>query len=367
MGLKHLKEQNPDLNINIIDLISEFDPTKTKKLTPFLLKVLKNQFEAEKPHMYWGDNHKEMTEMVSKVRQFPLIKMKTANWIFQCLGVVNVERLTLFTDYLERGLVDNKDISTYNSFQDIMSEIGIASTKEMLKKSKKDIMIVHDDDEWLFFKPLTHEAAITYGFGTKWCTSMKHEPEYFYRYSNQGVLIYVINKKTNRKFGSHSNGEVRIGIYDEIDNHIDSFETGLPNELIKKLYDLSDIKTNGSNYDLFTDSEKSKSRLYYNRLEMTRADEEVNIDPPIMVQRRYEPVENLQDAMIPNENITIPVSAERYPEFDGNFGDPMIARIIQMPPPLDIERIGNRIRTMRDQIQDSINDATQNEKFIDLP
>ena len=211
-------------------------------------------------------------------------------------------------------------------------------------------MIVHDDDEWLFFKPLTHEAAITYGFGTKWCTSMKHEPEYFYRYSNQGVLIYVINKKINRKFGLHSNGEVRIGIYDEIDNHIDSFETGLPNELIKKLYDLLDIKTNVSNYDLFTDSEKSRSRLYYNRLEMMGLGEEDNIVPEIRIQRRYEPVENLQDPMIPNENITIPVSAERYPEFDGNFGDPMIARIIQMTPPrMDYGGVLNRIQTLREQ------------------
>jgi hypothetical protein len=350
MGLKHLKEQNPELNINIIDLISEFDPTKTKKLTPFLLKVLKNEFEAEKPHMYWGDGHKEMTEMVSKVKQFPLIKMKTANWIFQCLGVVNLERLTLFADYLERGLINNKDITTYNSFQDIMVEIGIASTKEMLKKSKKDIMIVHDDDEWLFFKPLTHEAAMTYGFGTKWCTSMKHEPEYFYRYSSQGVLIYVINKKTNRKFGLHSNDEVRIGIYDEIDNHIDSFETGLPNELIKKLYDLSDIKTNGSNYDLFTDSEKSKSRSYYNRLEMKRMVDEADIEPAIMFQRRYEPVENLQDPMIPNGDITIPVRAERHPEVVRNFEDTMIARIIQMPPPrMDYDGVLNRIQTLREQ------------------
>lgn len=364
MGLKHLKEQNPELNINIIDLISEFDPTKTKKLTPFLLKVLKNEFEAEKPHMYWGDGHKEMTEMVSKVKQFPLIKMKTANWIFQCLGVVNLERLTLFADYLERGLINNKDITTYNSFQDIMVEIGIASTKEMLKKSKKDIMIVHDDDEWLFFKPLTHEAAMTYGFGTKWCTSMKHEPEYFYRYSSQGVLIYVINKKTNRKFGLHSNDEVRIGIYDEIDNHIDSFETGLPNELIKKLYDLSDIKTNVSNYDLFTDSEKSRSRLYYNMFEMKGIPEEVNIDPPIMIPRRYVPVDNLQDAMIPNGGLIIPDRNERHPEVVRNFEDTMIARIIQMPPPrLDYDGVLNRIQ----EVQESINEATQNEKFIDLP
>jgi hypothetical protein len=54
MGLKHLKEQNPELNINLIDLISEFDPTKTKKITPLLLKVLKTTFENNAKEMFWG-------------------------------------------------------------------------------------------------------------------------------------------------------------------------------------------------------------------------------------------------------------------------------------------------------------------------
>jgi len=362
MGLKHLKEQHPDFNINLIDLISEFDPTKTKKLTPFLLKGLKDVLDLGKNHIYWG-NQNINQELKMKLEQLPLIKMRIGNWLYDNFGEDNLSKLPLFVDYLERGLVDNKDISTYDSFQDIMTEIGKASTKEMLKKSKKDIMIVHDDDEWLFFKPLTHEAAITYGFGTKWCTSMKHEPEYFYRYSSQGVLIYMINKKTNRKFGSHSNSEVRIGIYDEIDNHIDSFETGLPNELIKKLYDLSDIKTNVSNYDLFTDSEKSRSRLYYNMFEMKGIPEEVDIEPAIRLGGRT-PFDNVMEAMIPNGGLIIPDRNERHPEVVRNFEDTMIARIIQMPPPrLDYDGVLNRIQ----EVQESINEATQNEKFIDLP
>jgi hypothetical protein len=322
------------------------------------LKGLKDVLDLGKNHIYWG-NQNINQELKMKLEQLPLIKMRIGNWLYDNFGEDNLSKLPLFADYLERGLVDNKDISTYNSFQDIMTEIGEASTKEMLKKSKKDIMIVHDDDEWLFFKPLTHEAAITYGFGTKWCTSMKYEPEYFYRYSSQGVLIYMINKKTNRKFGSHSNSEVRIGIYDEIDNHIDSFETGLPNELIKKLYDLSDIKTNGSNYDLFSDSEKGKSRLYYNRL----VHEEVDIEPAIRLGGRT-PFDNVMEAMIPNGGLIIPDRNERHPEVVRNFEDTMIARIIQMSPPrLDYDGVLNRIQ----EVQESINEATQNEKFIDLP
>jgi hypothetical protein len=263
MGLKHLKEQNPDLNINLIDLISKLDPTKTKKLTPLLIKMLKDGIEIRKNDMYWGGNEND-SPTVKIIKELPDPKMTLLNWL--CVNYFNVENLDkmpLFVEYLDRGLIENTDVSTYSNFQEIITEIGKAATKEMLKKSKKDIMIVHDDEEWLFFKPLTHDAAITYGFGTKWCTSMKNDGEYFYRYSAQGVLIYIINKKTNRKFGIHSNNEVKIGIYDEVDNHIDSFETGLPNELIKKLFEWLDVKTNHTNYDLFSPEEKIKSSKYY--------------------------------------------------------------------------------------------------------
>ena len=129
---------------------------------------------------------------------------------------------------------------------------------------------------------------------------------------------------------------------------------------------MSDIKTNVSNYDLFSDSEKSKSRLYYNRL----MNEEVGIEPPIRLVGRYEPVDNVMVTMVPNGDLMIPDRPERDETHTGvvnnNFGEP-IPRIIQIPTLLDIERIGNRVRTLRDQVQDSINDVTQNEKFIDLP
>ena len=182
-------------------------------------------------------------------------------------------------------------------------------------------MIVHDDDEWLFFKPLTHDAAITYGFGTKWCTSMKNDGEYFYRYSAQGVLIYVINKKTNRKFGIHSNNEVKIGIYDEVDNHIDSFETGLPNELIKKLFEWLDVKTNHTNYDLFSPEEKIKSRKHYfngNRTEVISEELMGEIPIPVEDMMMEEPI--LAPRMAPRlVPMTIPM--RNYPAILRDFDD----------------------------------------------
>lgn len=258
MGLKQLKEQNPDLNINIIDILSKIDNTKTKKLMPFLIKLFKNKNKEIRE-----DSHYYDLERRPYVKEMSLGLCNTQRsiilWILDWyIGFEDIENLPIFVDYLERGLIDNKDISTYQTMDDMVLEIGKAATKEMLSKDRKNIMIVHDDDEWMFLKPLTYNASVTYGYGTKWCTSMKNESDYFYRYSKQGVLIYVINKITGKKFGIHSNNEVRMGIYNETDVGIDSFETGIPQDLLTKLYGLLDVKTNLKNYELFSDEEKVK-------------------------------------------------------------------------------------------------------------
>ena len=258
MGLKQLKEQNPDLNINIIDILSKIDNTKTKKLMPFLIKLFKNKNKEIRE-----DSHYYDLERRPYVKEMSLGLCNTQRsiilWILDWyIGFEDIENLPIFVDYLERGLIDNKDISTYQTMDDMVLEIGKAATKEMLSKDRKNIMIVHDDDEWMFLKPLTYNASVTYGYGTKWCTSMKNESDYFYRYSKQGVLIYVINKITGKKFGIHSNNEVRMGIYDEADKQIDSFETDIPKDLMMKLFGLLDLKTNQKNYELFSDEEKVK-------------------------------------------------------------------------------------------------------------
>ena len=320
MGLKHLKQQNPDLNINLIDLISELDPTKTKKLTPLLIKILKEGIERHTTDMYWGPDHKESITS-DLIKKLPAAKKTFFNWICNSYyNIDNLDKIPLFVDYLERGLIENPDISKYNGFQDIISEIGIASTKEMLKKSKKDIMVVHDDDEWLFFKPLTHDSAVTYGFGTKWCTSMKNDPEYFYRYSNQGVLIYVINKKTGKKFGVHSNSEIKMAIYDEIDNNIDSFETGLPNELIKKLFGLLDVKTNQKNYELFSPEEKIKSGKHYG-LKLSGMEPVEMYELPMEEPMVERPIINIQPRLMPQPRLTPRNFFRNEPEVNTDFED----------------------------------------------
>lgn len=338
MGVKQLKEQNPDLNINIIDILSKIDNTKTKKLIPFLIKLFKNKIKE-----IVDDNHYIDLDRRPYVKEMSLGLCDTQKsiilWILDWyIGFDDIENIPIFVDYLDRGLIDNKDISTYQTMDDMVLEIGKASTKEMLSKDRKNIMIVHDDDEWMFFKPLTYNASVTYGYGTKWCTSMKNESEYFYRYSRQGVLIYVINKITGKKFGIHSNNDVRMGIYDETDKQIDSFETDIPKDLIMKLFGLLDLKNNQKNYELFSDEEKAKCDKL-NSFERFLPEPQLDIpvpmngminevmpmpDPlPLYLQRRMD--NHMPDdlPLYPNLRIRREEVVNRWvPELDPNLHDP---------------------------------------------
>ena len=45
MGIKHLIQENPTMDLNLVRLISKLDPSKTNKLTPFMVKVFKKRMD----------------------------------------------------------------------------------------------------------------------------------------------------------------------------------------------------------------------------------------------------------------------------------------------------------------------------------
>jgi hypothetical protein len=253
------------MDLNLVRLISKLDPSKTNKLTPFMVKVIKNRMDRfEKDIARDGNVYSSRYEYVnSKMNDVNGVEKLLLTWIIDQFGAENIETLREFNEALDKNLVDQNDISKYENFEDITNQLSIARTKELLKKSRKEISVVYEDDEIMMLKPLSFESSLKYGAGTKWCTSMKNDPEYFYRYSKNGVLIYLINKQTGRKFGCHSekNEPGRVHIYNEVDQSIDSFHIGLPYEKLVILMDLMNVEKYGVNSDLFSDEEKSNYEL----------------------------------------------------------------------------------------------------------
>ena len=128
---------------------------------------------------------------------------------------------------------------------------------------QKQVKVVYEDDQYFCIKPLTYEASVSYGYQTKWCTASVHDQSYFYNHSRDGVLVYVIDKINNMKFGFYHNDH-QIQIYNQKDDRVDSMETGLPLELLHKLFSemKSDVKDKNFNYKLFSESELKKMTMY---------------------------------------------------------------------------------------------------------
>jgi hypothetical protein len=94
------------------------------------------------------------------------------------------------------------------------------------------VVVLNNDEQWLVLRPLTHQAAVKYGYGTKWCTSMKHDHDYFRRYSRRGVLVYCLDKETGDKIAFFHNIDTdydrETSFWNIKDERIDSMESGLP-------------------------------------------------------------------------------------------------------------------------------------------
>lgn len=109
-----------------------------------------------------------------------------------------------FIELNEQNLIENKDVTSYKTWEDLTKAINLAEIKLMSKELEKQVIKVYEDEEWLMLKPLSLFASKKYGSGTKWCTTMD-SGNYFMKYSGNGILIYNINKKTGLKFAVFKN------------------------------------------------------------------------------------------------------------------------------------------------------------------
>jgi len=176
MGIKHLIQENPSLDLNLVRLISKLDPSKTNKLTPFMVKVFKkriSKFEKEviQENGIYSSRYKYVNNKMSDVSG---IEKLLLSWVIDQFSAENIETLVEFNEALDKGLVDQNDISKYENFEDITNQLSVARTKELLKKSRKEISVVYEDDEIMMLKPLSFEASLKYGAGTKWCFDLSN-------------------------------------------------------------------------------------------------------------------------------------------------------------------------------------------------
>ena len=169
--LDRLKEQHPELNISVMDVITKLDPSKTYKYTEFLVKKFKEFYD------------------------------EYDDWVIglgmEMMGAENMESLNEFEIHAKANRITNPDISQYNDFNQIHGAVKEAEEKVKLKELEKQVIKLYDSDEWSVVIPLSYEASKTYGANTKWCTTQERYWEDYYKTHK---LIYIQNKKTNEKY-----------------------------------------------------------------------------------------------------------------------------------------------------------------------
>jgi hypothetical protein len=265
--IDELKKQNPNFNINIIDIIN--DIYGKSKYTEMVVNLIKNKYNKRNNDNNYSDIYREL------VREFKLNpdKLITKNYfdlvnmirvLSEYIGYNESKTIEKFIELNDRNLIVQNDLTSYKTFEELELQISLSDLKTVDKELEKQVLKLLETDEWLVLKPLSYQASVKYGSGTKWCTSSKNESEYYFRYSKRGILIYYINKKTGDKVAGFKNLDLsydkETSFWTIIDLRTDSIDCDLPEDVMN-IFKEEFKNTKKTNWELLSDDERNKQLI----------------------------------------------------------------------------------------------------------
>jgi hypothetical protein len=267
--LKKLKETAPEwMTMSLFDCLEMLDPSKTNKFVPMMMNIVNSEFE--KRIQSWGEH--ELHELKdSMLRNYPTLNVDmtpgkisdtTLHMMYTMFDKINNHErdlLTSFMTYYEKNQFSNVDINQIKDINEVEKLVTQTEIKNIGKEFAKQIHVDLENDTWCVLRPLTHESSVKYGSSTRWCTASKNNPYQFFNYTENGMLIYCINKSTGYKlaihaYKNHYGGSGEISFWNSKDDRIDSLMTELDFEtfqLIKNIVTSKNILSNkelGENY-----------------------------------------------------------------------------------------------------------------------
>lgn len=303
--IDELKKQNPNFNINIIDIIN--DIYGKSKYTEMVINLIKNKYNKRNNDNNYSDIYRELVrefnvspdKLITK-NYFDLINMiKVLN---EYVGYNESKTIEKFIELNEKNLITQKDLTTYKTIEELELQISLSDLKIVDKELEKQVLKLMETDEWLVLKPLSYQASVKYGSGTKWCTSSKNESDYYFRYSKRGILIYCINKKTGDKVAGFKNldlsYEKETSFWTIIDLRTDSIDCDLPEDVMN-IFKEEFKNTKKTNWELLSEDERNRQLILqeslYNKynteeqpvseLRLTRRDDRILVEEPEIAVR----------------------------------------------------------------------------------
>jgi len=277
--IKEIKETAPSwTKFNFLDVITKLDKSKTNKYTPMLIRVLTDKINKTYQNQ---EDLKYIAEELGNIFGLELHNFDVAEQVIfyrlyeSILNNSDYQLINNFIELNERKIENGVDVQKIETLEDMNRYLCIASLKMVNKELRNQVVVDYDSDEWLIIRPITFEASIKYGAGTKWCTTSESNPDHFFRYSKRGCLIYIINKLNGYKVACYKNFEEKqIEFYNQEDIRVDSMMVDLPIEILGRIKDII-MSTIISNKELdvekWTMSEKliEKNQLKIRLLEPT--------------------------------------------------------------------------------------------------
>ena len=268
--IDELKKQHPTYALSAIDIYKMMSPNQTNKYVEMLIKLDKS---IATDSYYHSDRYRN--EMIACMVDWGLdynyletFDMETIRFVFNSMshltGEGKIKIFTKFASYNERKLIENNDVTTYSTWDQIEQAVALADVKSLDKKLEKEIKKVYEDDTWLSLRPLSLEASMKYGANTKWCTTTE-SGQYYARYSARGILIYNINKKTGYKVACFKNLDQafdnEFSWWDVTDKKIEVLDSEAPAAVLEAIR--NEIKNRSvPNQLLMTKAEHDKLNQY---------------------------------------------------------------------------------------------------------
>jgi hypothetical protein len=240
--IDEMKKQYPELNVSILDIIVNLDTSKTYKYTPLLCKLiakrlnLKNNSVGE---VYSDVKLRYESSLINRgisIINLTDNELYVYNMIMEYFPSEIFSTIKEFMYFMDRNQIENNDVTSYSTIDEIRGAITLASMKELTKELEGQVIKEYEDDVWVAVRPLTFQASVKYGAGTRWCTTYQAEKNYFERYWRGGILCYFINKKTGYKFaGYRSLPDREMSFWNAADNRVDYLDLEIDDYMFQNI------------------------------------------------------------------------------------------------------------------------------------
>ena len=265
-------EQAPNfMKLSLLDLIMLLDPSKTNKYTPLMVKLFtknyfKRNFRRENVDEFYHDLRNSYNVVLENI---PNENIPVIHTLLHTFNSDFVQSIMSFVAAAENNQLPGLDVTKINEVSEISELMSLIQLKNISKKLQKQAIKDYEDDEWIIVRPFTGEASQKYGYGTKWCTSSESYQAHFFSYTEEGKLIYCINKINGKKiavyYKKNKDSTTELSFWNMVDDRVDSMLSELPEPIMNEVKTILFVKDTFTNRQL---NEKAwmTSHLLYKEL-----------------------------------------------------------------------------------------------------